>query len=114
MDRRRGAGADRDTAASTVAPSDYTGLYMPFSRVLRDFVCRGFALPVFRPRSISAPIVPHPLTESACLIFQLLLCAWIAVVASPVLADLGDGLPDTGAAPDTTRVYASDHNYLLS
>ena len=45
---------------------------------------------------------------------QLLLCAWVAVVASPVLADLSDGLPVTGAAPDTTRVYASGHNYLLS
>ncbi|MDA0335198.1 MAG: hypothetical protein O2782_08550 [bacterium] len=45
---------------------------------------------------------------------QLLLCLWISVAAGPVLADIGNGLPVPGAASDTTQVYATKHNYLLS
>ena len=48
------------------------------------------------------------------MIRQLLLCLWIVAAAVPAVADIGDGLPSSMAAPDTTRVYATRHNYLLS
>ena len=38
----------------------------------------------------------------------------IALLAAPAAATLGDGLPEAEATADTTAVYASRHNYLLS